>query len=529
MDATIQIRDLKGFERAAEAAARLLISSRSVVVVGHIDADGITAASIASAALGRAYVEHTVRFVKKLDDAEVERAQAHPAERVWFVDLGSGAFPRMDAGRCVVSDHHRFEAGPTVAGEGHVNPHLFGMDGSTEISGAGVTYLVAKKMDPRNRDLSALAVVGAVGDFQDAAEGRLCGYNRSILDDAVEAGLVRAEKDVRLFGRQTRPLHALLQYSSEPPLLPFLTGRKARRDELNEDQVEQDEEKMACIDFLTGLGVPLRDGNRFRTWADLDREEKRRIVSALVDRMIDAGKGEAYIRRLIGEAYTLSGDLPGTPRGWYALSGPEACELSDGSTWRPNMRALFDAKEFATLLNACGRHDRPEIGKAVCLGDRGEGLAEAIRQQDNHRERLRAAIDLVKRDPSFRPSVIALGDGELRAVRYFHGRDRIEDTIVGIVAGMLLGTPEVPADRPLIAFAQSMDGTCTVKVSGRGTRDMTRRGLDLSSAMREAAAMVGGSGGGHNIAAGATVPDGREDDFLRAIDAIVLRQLNPSA
>jgi RecJ-like exonuclease len=114
-------------------------------------------------------------------------------------------------------------------------------------------------------------------------------------------------------------------------------------------------------------------------------------------------------------------------------------------------------------------------------------------------------------------------------VRYFNGRDRIEDTIVGIVAGMLLGTPEVPADRPIIAFAQSMDGTCTVKVSGRGTRDMTRRGLDLSLAMRTASEIVGGTGGGHNIAAGATVPEGREDEFLLVIDGIVLSQLSPSA
>jgi RecJ-like exonuclease len=533
MDAVTQIRDVRGFEKAAERAAEMLLASSSVLVVGHIDADGITASSIASAALGRAGVEHTVRFVKKLDGAEIEKAREHPAMRIWFVDLGSGAYSRLEPGRCVVTDHHRVDPGTDgrPEGDGHVNPHLFGLDGSGEVSGAGVTYLVAKKMDPRNKDLSALAVVGAVGDFQDAAESCLSGYNRTILDDAVSTELVKAEKDIRLFGRQTRPLHALLQYSSEPALLPFLTGKRpSRNDEiLDEDPVEGDEDKLACIDFLAGLDVPLREEGHFRTWSDLSREEKRRIVSALVNRMIDAGKGEAYVRRLIGETYTLARDLPGTPRDWYTTMGPEACDMSDSSTWRPNMRALFDAKEFATLLNACGRHDRPEIGKAVCLGDRAEGLSEAIRQQDNHREKLRMAIDLVKRDSAFRATVVAPGGQELRAVRYFHGRDRIEDTIVGIVAGMLLGTPEVPADRPIIAFANSMDGTCTVKVSGRGTRDMTRQGLDLATAMRQASEAVGGSGGGHNIAAGATVPEGREGDFLRAIDSIVLRQLSPSA
>jgi RecJ-like exonuclease len=58
---------------------------------------------------------------------------------------------------------------------------------------------------------------------------------------------------------------------------------------------------------------------------------------------------------------------------------------------------------------------------------------------------------------------------------------------------------------------------------------MTKLGLDLSVAMREASEAVGGSGGGHNIAAGASIPCKREDDFLQAIDAIIYRQLNPSA
>ncbi len=532
MDAVTQVRDIKGFERAAEGAALTLLSSRSVLVVGHIDADGITASSIASLALGRAGIAHAVRFVKKLDDRELEKVRADPAHRVWFVDLGSGMYSKLESGRSVVSDHHRVD--PSARGEdcGHVNPHLFGLDGSSEVSGAGVTYLVAKKMDPGNKDLSALAVVGAVGDFQDGAESRLCGYNRSILDDAVSLGLIKAEKDVRLFGRQTRPLHSLLQYSSEPPLMPFLTGERfVRRDNdaLEEDPVAQDEDKLACIDFLTRVDVPLMEGERFRTWSLLSRDEKRRIVSALVNRMMDAGKGEAYVRRLIGEVYTLARDLPGTPADWNTLNGPEGGELADGSAWRPNMRALFDAKEFATLLNACGRHDRPEVGMAVCLGDRGEALGEAVRQQDNHRDKLREAIGLVKNEATYGASVTSPGGTPLKAVRYFNGRDRIEDTIVGIVAGMLLGTPEVPADRPIIAFAQSMDGTCTVKVSGRGTRDMTRRGLDLSAAMRQASETVGGTGGGHNIAAGATVPEGREDEFLLAIDGIVLSQLSPSA
>lgn len=119
------------------------------------------------------------------------------------MDLGSAVASRLEGVRCIITDHRILD--PSLGSErnadGHVNPHMFSIDGSSEISGSGVTYLVAKMMGRQNRDLSPLAVVGAVGDFQESAHGRLVGYNRHILDDAISTDLLREERDVRLFGR----------------------------------------------------------------------------------------------------------------------------------------------------------------------------------------------------------------------------------------------------------------------------------------------------------------------------------------
>ena len=49
--------------------------------------------------------------------------------------------------------------------------------------------------------------------------------------------------------------------------------------------------------------------------------------------------------------------------------------------------------------------------------------------------------------------------------------------------------------------------------------------LDLSVVMREASQAVGGDGGGHDIAAGATVPAGKEEAFVGEADAIVAAQI----
>jgi RecJ-like exonuclease len=51
------------------------------------------------------------------------------------------------------------------------------------------------------------------------------------------------------------------------------------------------------------------------------------------------------------------------------------------------------------------------------------------------------------------------------------------------------------------------------------------QGLDLSVVMREASQAVGGDGGGHDVAAGATIPTGAEEAFIEHADRVVGEQL----
>jgi len=472
--------DIEGFWSSAEEMAEFLLDANDVTVVAHIDADGVSSASIASSSLERAGVPHRVRFIKKLDPPEMESVNMEGTEAVWLVDLGSGSYSQLRHPGACVSDHHVPDMrarGLQRSGQNtlfsffsrHLNPHLFGIDGSTELSGSGTTYCVAKKMDARNRDLSAIALVGAVGDFQDSAECRLNGFNRTILAEAENEGVIRAEVDIRLFGRETRPVDRLLQYSADP----YLPGLTNNRD--------------GCRLFILEQGVDLKEGERWRRWVDLTREEKVRMTSALCHLLLDSGRGAAAVRRMIGEVYILPKEKEGTE--------------------------LHDAKEFSTLLNACGRYGFAEVGLQVCKGDRGQSLETAVKLQRNHRSNLAGAIEQVKE----------MGLRRREWIQYFHGQDEIIDSIVGIVAGMVLASGDIPSDLPVIAFALSEGDK--VKVSARGTRDMVRKGLDLASAIRLAAESVGGTGGGHNIAAGATIGTGMEEDFLDEIERIIARQM----
>ena len=90
-----------------------------------------------------------------------------------------------------------------------------------------------------------------------------------------------------------------------------------------------------------------------------------------------------------------------------------------------------------------------------------------------------------------------------------------------IVSG--LGIRYLYTDRPLITLNHKDD---MVKISARGNKPLISRGLDLSVAMRKAAEAVGGVGGGHTIASGASIPPGTEERFLAMMDEIVGEQLH---
>jgi single-stranded-DNA-specific exonuclease len=76
--------------------------------------------------------------------------------------------------------------------------------------------------------------------------------------------------------------------------------------------------------------------------------------------------------------------------------------------------------------------------------------------------------------------------------------------------------------RPVFVFSAS---GASLKISGRGTVWLVDQGLDLSTVCRAAADRVGGEGGGHRVAAGATIPIDRRDPFLAEADRLVGAQL----
>ena len=105
------------------------------------------------------------------------------------------------------------------------------------------------------------------------------------------------------------------------------------------------------------------------------------------------------------------------------------------------------------------------------------------------------------------------------------GGEKITDTVIGIVAGSVFNSGSLERKKPIIAF--SFDEIGKTKISGRASRSLVEQGLDLGEVMRKAGEVAGGLGGGHNIAAGCTIPTTREaeSNFLKKAKEVIQVQL----
>ncbi|MFX1415934.1 MAG: DHH family phosphoesterase, partial [Promethearchaeota archaeon] len=428
LEDTIPDTMLQRVSQAVEA----ILQSKKALAISHIDADGISALSIVVSMLERADVDVTWKNIHQLNSETIQEVHTLVTENrpdlLIFSDLGTGQIELVEStvaleeylNWIVVLDHHlpsEERAGPAPLQPGskiiEINPCQHGLDGGYDISGAGVAFLVAFGLSTDNANLSELAVVGATGDLQDYYGKGFQNVNRAIMRIGEEAGLIKVERDLTFFGINTRPLPYLLEFATEP-YLPGITGNTEN-----------------CFRFFEELEIPLRDmDDQWRMWTDLENEEKQRVIHRLISHILETYDDPRVAEGIVGDVVSL--------------------------VVRPPRTEMRTAKEFSTLLNACGRNRRPEVGVRICLGDE-EAFQQGRILLREHRASLASALRRLETD------------GYLEEEGMYIVRDpETPDTIIGIVIGMAQGSRIVPTDRPIIGVSTntSSEGPL-VKISGR--------------------------------------------------------------
>ena len=103
-------------ERYRQLTSRLLSLAREgnrILIVTHIDADGLCSGSIVFAALMRKRANVTVRALPDLDPKAISDVAGQGYDFIIFTDLGSSLVQELDralGARHVIIDHHQLSA-----------------------------------------------------------------------------------------------------------------------------------------------------------------------------------------------------------------------------------------------------------------------------------------------------------------------------------------------------------------------------------------------------------------------------------
>jgi single-stranded-DNA-specific exonuclease len=428
-------------EELSKRAADAILENKTVRLISHNDADGLTAAGIMCNALHRSGIIFQATIVSQFDQSTIELIEKTSDSAVILCDMGSGQVELSEKiKKAIIIDHHK----PTGnLDHVHFNPHLAGIDGSSELCAACGAYMVARKMG-ENTDLAGLALAGAIGDKQP-----MKGWNKFILDEAIEKKAVTVRKGLRM---GDDPVEELLEYGFEPYL--DITG---------------DREKIR--EFLDKLGVKGR-------LAELPEEQLIKLSSAIVLKLAKQGNVPA-IDSLIGDCYTLNNEVV------------------------PN------AYDFVNIMNACGKDEKAGLALSLCMRD----SSAADEARTITRENQKNLVNTIKK-----------AQAQIKSARNFRYVLLDDSSGTGIIAGTM--TRYLYPDKPFITLNE-VEGK--IKISARGTRKLVAAGLDLAAAMREASESVGGMGGGHDIASGATIPKGTAMKFIDIADTIIEKQLKAKA
>ncbi len=460
----------EGIENAAKKF-KSIDKNEVIRVVSHLDADGISACSIMIKLLENENRKYSVSIIQQLDTPLLNQLALEPYNYLVFTDMGSGAISRINNlfknKKVFILDHHSIEPIDNIKEFENitfVNPHLYQIDGGREISGAGVVFKFASTVDPNIKDFAHIAIIGAIGDLQE--KNGFLRLNKEILEIAVKRNKIKVTRGLRIFGTQTRPLYKALEYCTDP-YIPGVTGSES-----------------GSIQFLNEIGIEPKRGKEWKKIIHLNDDDMKKLVGGIIMKRLKESDPED----VLGDVYTLPHEEEESP--------------------------TKDAKEFATLLNACGRLGKASLGIGVCLGDK-KMKKEAIIGLSDYRREIVNALKWYNEN-KFDENIFW---GNKFVI--INGKNNVMPTMIGTLASILSKSNLMINNTFILSMANSNDSK--IKVSLRATKN-SNGNFDLKKIIEEIIHHLGDyEAGGHQNAAGAIIPLEKESKFLESAKEVLAK------
>jgi RecJ-like exonuclease len=455
---------------------KILNAYEPIAVLTHYDSDGLAAGGAMSRFLLKSEKLFILRSTHMLSEDVLNSFFSIRAKTFLILDMGSGDLKliykkwKKNGGRLlIIIDHHKIqEEIPEDTRVNILNPELYGFDGgrigSTSILCSLVGYY---GLGEKDKYFLEIGVVGASGDMQ--IQNGVEGINNFLLKLAEENGVVKKEREFVFFIHNKLPVFKAIVNN----LVPYIPGFTYRED--------------VGLNIVRKAGIKMRKrGGEYITLDEISEEEKSKLLEIITKYIASLGIDELDTSSFLTDVYYLP--LEKDP-------------------------VLLTAMDFSNLLSSCGRLDREDIGISIASGARGRVLeigksilVERKKILAKYLERAEKSLEQI--------------DGVIYLIDFLNSdfSPKFSGTISTIFSKSLKYK-----DKVIVVLSEDEEGN--IKISSRAPREFVENGFDLSRVMKKLAETYGGRGGGHNIAAGASLPTTARKDVKIKIKEIVLEEM----
>ncbi len=462
---------VKKFQDAAgEIASSLkpLLSKKNQVKIStHTDPDGISSGNIFARCLNYYDIPFHISFGSPPEEKDVEDLEKQQYDLFVFLDQGTGQFEFIDKhllenGRSVIILDHHPGDVEERPKLDYLNPHEFGLSGSKDVSSSGVTYSVIEKIDEKFETLSELAIIGAIGDRQENSDG-FTGVNEKILEKGIQKGFLETREGLKI-GCRNLPVADCLTQSIRPFLLG-LSGKKEKSQKL-----------------VKNLNIDSK-----KSVEELSQEEEEKLRDDILDR-IEIDSPEDLKNYVWGKIYTSQLDQTMGPKNLH---------------------------EYVTMLDACEKSENIGIGFSAMLGDKNSG-EKALEKLENYQKEMTETVNWLAEN---REKIKTKNN-----IRFLDLEGELKTERIGELLSIALEAGIVEKNKPFLGLTKTSDEK--LKVSARSDPKYAKKEIDLGEVMNKVSTNLGGSGGGHNVAAAARLPLERKDEFVKKVDKYIEETYN---
>jgi single-stranded-DNA-specific exonuclease len=313
---------------------------RDIFIITNSTVDGIISGSILLKSIFNNKGNATIRYSLDKIENTIDEIMNEKHDYYIFTDFNSIIIEKINK----ILDHDNFlfisideiTKVNNSTYENIINPWLYNISGQTEISSAGLAYLLVRNFDRNSSNISHLPIIAAISKEQNIGEGKsLISLNNEILQLSLKLNIIEQRKRLDISEKET----ALITNILENNIIHYIKEITWNKD--------------ASLTIIRDTHLTIDKDKNVKRFNELNEKEFASIYESIVNYLQENSK--------INNIQTIKDLLFGYS---YILINEE------------NEGFLKNARSFEKAIDLCIKMQKSGLALSLCLGDRGKILKD---------------------------------------------------------------------------------------------------------------------------------------------------------